>query len=738
MSDVFGDPALQAQIAWIDEAPKRPAYFQAIESRLHPQLIESLHAHGLDSYYSHQAESIDLLAAGKNVAVVTGTNSGKSLCYTIPAIQKCLSEPAARCMFLFPTKALAQDQLARISELCPPSVRAGVYDGDTPKSQRGPVRNLAHIVLTNPDMLHIGILPSHQLWAKHLKALRLIVIDEMHVYRGVFGSHVGNILRRLLRVCEWHRSRPQIIGCSATIGNPTELFERLTGRSAVLVNQNGSPAGKRTFVMWNPPEIEPGQRLSTNVTTAEIVGALAEAGQRTLAFNRSRVQAELVLRYARARVGPAMAKSIESYRAGYTPKERRAIEKALFKGDLVALSATNAMELGVDVGSLDAVVINGYPGTASSLWQQVGRAGRGTRDGLAIFVARNEPLDQFFVRNPDKLMDARIESVIADPENPSILRQHLKCAAQERPIAPTELQSLGATALELAERMDAEGELQFQSGLFYYPGLDQPAMKVSIRNAGGSQIALMCEGELLGTMESCRALRQAHEGAVYLHRGATYLVESLDLETDLAELVAAEPPYYTQSITQSLIESRQVLETESVGEIFANLCTAQVTDTVLGFRKRSLDGDRILETIALDLPPRTYETVCTRFDLPAIDLDDDLEKQMCRIHGLEHLLFAVAPLFAGCDRNDLGSAWFTYLPESGSPAVFIFDTIDGGVGLARALFSRREEWIRAAYELIATCPCTDGCPGCLYSAHCEVANEALDKASTRKLLEQML
>ena len=490
--------------------------------------------------------------------------------------------------------------------------------------------------------------------------------------------------------------------------------------------------------MWNPPEVEPGQRLSTNITTAEIIVSLAEAGQRTIAFNRSRVQAELVLRYSRQRAGAALGKLMESYRAGYTPKDRRKIEQALFKGDLLTLSATSAMELGVDVGALDAVVINGYPGTSSSLWQQFGRAGRGTRDGLAILVAQNEPLDQFFVRNPSLLMDARAENVIANPENPSILRQHLLCAAQERPIAPTELAALGNSALELAEAMDASGELQFQSGLFFYPGLDQPSMNLNIRNSGGRQISLMCGGELLGTMETYRAMRQAHEGAVYLHRGASFIVTDLDLDLDTATLESAEPPYYTQAVVQSLIEPKFSMDEGRIGDLDVALCQATVTDTVQAFHIRSLDGDRVVETVGLELPTTSYSTVCVRFDLPPLDTSGDALKQIGAIHGAEHVLFAVAPLFAGCDRNDLGSSWFTFLPETGRPAVFIFDTIEGGVGLSNALFTHRDRWVRAAYDLISTCPCDDGCPACLFSPRCEVANDVLTKAETIKLLYRML
>src|SRR4051812_13901318 len=396
--------------------------------------------------------------SGSDVVVVTGTNSGKTLCYNLPSLHFIQSEPAARMLYLFPTKALAQDQLGKLSALLPDGIRAGTYDGDTPQSTRSGLRRLAHIVLTNPDILHVGILPGHELWAKFFRSLRLIVLDEMHVYRGVFGSHVCGVLRRLLRLAEFHKSRPQIIACSATIGNPVELFQNLTGRKPVVIEEDGSPRGKRTFVFWNPPIVgDKPERMSANIVCSELMVGLAENGQRVLEFNRARISAELVLRYARKRAakgGKIKPESIESYRAGYTPKERRQIEKALFKGELLGLAATNAMELGVDVGTLDAVIMNGYPGTISSFFQQAGRAGRGTRDGMAIMVAHDDPLEQFLIRKPQMLLQGVNESVAANPSNPQILSQQLLCAAHERPMLPSELERFGGNALDVAESLD--------------------------------------------------------------------------------------------------------------------------------------------------------------------------------------------------------------------------------------------------------------------------------------------
>lgn len=708
---------------------------------MHPLLKRQLQEQGVERLYCHQAHAFDEWAQGNDVLVTTGTNSGKTLCYNLPAIQACLGEPAAKCLFLFPTKALAQDQLGRLSALLPsPGIRVATYDGDTPKSQRSAIRRSAHIVISNPDMLHVGILPGHEHWTMFLRSLRLIAIDEMHVYRGVFGSHVASVLRRLLRLCEWHRARPQIVACSATIGNPRELFEKLTGRSPKLVDEDGSPSGKRTFVFWNPPEMEGGHRLSANFVTSEILCNFAEVGQRTLAFSRSRTSAELVLRYARRRAnqsGAFPAEALESYRAGYTVKERREIEQGLFSGTLLGLSATNAMELGVDVGALDAVVMNGYPGTSSSYWQQAGRAGRGSRDGVAIMVAHDDPLEQFLVRKPDLLLDASHESVSINPENPQILGKQLICAAYERPLAPSELQIFGDSAISVAEGLDRSGELQFQSGLFYYPEHSSPAGAVDIRGSSGDQVRLLIEGVELGTMERWRAMTNAYAGAVYLHRGATYLVDELDLDKGVAMVHPAKVDFYTQAIARSVLDPAPPARAKALPDADASLCGVTVTDLVSEFRRKSLDGDSVLSIEPLDLPPLTYETVCVRFDLPHLPEGPEFLDGVGGVHGMEHALLAVAPLLAGCDRGDIGSAWYSVFPDTLRPAIFLFDRTPGGVGLCERLFESVGGWLKAALQLLTSCKCTEGCPACLLSPRCESMNEALHKSRAVKLLERL-
>lgn len=741
MSDFHLDEKLAAQIAHVETFLPRPAKYSQPTKRMHPQLKSRLEATGIPQLYTHQAQSYDAVMAGRDVVVVTGTNSGKTLCYNLPALQMAMTEPACRVLFLFPTKALAQDQLGRLQLLAGPETRIGTYDGDTAQSQRGPTRKLAHLVLSNPDMLHIGILPNHEQWAKFFKSLRLIVIDEMHVYRGVFGSHVGNVLRRLLRLCEWHHSRPQIVGCSATIANPRELFESLTGRKPVVVDEDGAPHGQRTLVFWNPPTVGENARLSANVATSEILASLAESGKRTLAFSRARVSAELVLRYTRKRLeagGVIKPESIESYRSGYTPKERRQIEQALFKGKLMGLSSTNALELGVDVGALDAVVLNGYPGTTSSFWQRAGRAGRGTKDGVTIFVAHDDPLEQFLIREPRMLLDARIEHAAANPSNPTVLEQHLICAVHEKPMAPSELDRFGVGAMHLAESLDRKGTLEFRGGLFFYPSMEPPALKVNLRNGGGDQVRLYADGEEIGQMERWRAMNYAHEGAVYLHRGATFLVTELDLENLRASVVSSEVNFYTQSILQATIDSNGEIQTQELGKARVHIANLKVTDRVVGFRRKSLDGDTILSTEPLELPPCQYDTVGLRIDLPQVDYEQYGAAQIAGLHGFEHALMAVAPLLAGCDRQDLGSAWYTMYFETLRPALFVFDKAPGGVGLSDALFKSFTGWLRAAEGLLTSCDCEMGCPACLMSAQCESNNESLDKGETLRLIRQLL
>jgi DEAD/DEAH box helicase domain-containing protein len=504
-----------------------------------------------------------------------------------------------------------------------------------------------------------------------------------------------------------------------------------------LIAEDGAPKAKRTFVFWNPPLLDDLTRASANMTTSNLLVSFAQSGFSTLAFSRARVSAELVLRYAReaaARTDILDPAAIESYRAGYTPKERRQIEKALFNGKLLGLSATNAMELGVDVGGLDIVLMNGYPGTISSFWQQAGRAGRGTRDGLAVMVAHDDPLEQFLVREPNLILGADNERVALNPLNPPILEQQIRCAAFERPIAPSELEGFGGTALDMAEIMDRAGDLEFRAGRFYYPSHEPPAPKVSIRGGGGEQIRLYLNGEEIGSMEFWRALQSAHEGAVYLHRGVTYVVEKLDLDKGQAHLAQRNVDYYTQAMVQSVIVSQEPFREQRLRQATVGLCGITVTDLVTGYKVKSLDGDSVLGVHELSLPPTTYDTVAIQFNLPAAEVEES-ELVVAGVHGMEHALMALAPLLAGTDRGDLGSAWYAMYPTTFAPAIFIFDRTPGGVGLSEKLFDSLTGWLSGAYQLLTSCTCEEGCPACLLSARCEANNEMLSKREALQLLQ---
>lgn len=723
-------PNVRERLANVVTAPPKKPVYAELSVPLHTRLQETIARAGIEQLYTHQAKAIEAALEGRDVVVVTGTSSGKTLCYNVPVIQTCLTEPVATALYLFPTKALAQDQAGKLEQLVPGAdVRVGIYDGDTPKSQRGAIRRSAHVVLTNPDMLHIGILPGHENWGRFFKSLKYIVVDEMHTYRGVFGSHVGGVLRRLLRLCEWYRSKPVIVACSATVANPVELFTKLTGREPALIDEDGAPSSERIIAMVEPPRTEDQENYSPNRETAELLAEFARQDVRTLAFCRARISTELVVRYARDMLKEQGVK-VESYRGGYSPEERRDIEQRLFGGELTGLATTSAMELGVDVGGLDAVVLNGYPGSLSSFWQQVGRAGRGEKRGFAVMLAHEDPMEQFIARNPDVVIQGKMESVTVNPQNPHVLSSQLRCAAYERPLSVADVEAFGDGAAQVADDLTEVGDLRFSADRYFYPSYDAPAPKVNIRGAGGDNITLIVGEETIGEMERWRALQYAHEGAVYMHRTRTFVVHSLDLNMNRAILKEEEPGYYTQPIVQSLVEPTVTLQE---GEK-ATLSGMSVTTSVVAFRKVAQDGKRTLGEERLELPPENYDTVGVRFALGAEWSPSEQADALGAVHGLEHALMAVAPILATCDRRDLGSAWFSVDPADLEPSVYVFDATPGGIGLCEKLFEDTTKWLELALRLIEGCDCADGCPACLLSSHCESLNEHLSKAGTLRIL----
>ncbi|MBI1878304.1 MAG: DEAD/DEAH box helicase [Chloroflexi bacterium] len=568
----------QDQLVHVERIAARGVRYESLERPLLRLLVEAIKASGTPRLYSHQAQAINAIRAGQDVVVATGTASGKTLCYNLPVLEAALLNSEARALYLFPTKALAQDQLRALTELLhhlkavsPPTKnglppwlpRLGSYDGDTPQNSRTRLRREANIILTNPDMLHVGILPNHKLWAHFLKNLKFVVVDEAHIYRGVFGSHVAAVLRRLTRLCQLYDNRPQFICCSATIANPDEHIERLTGRRPVVVDDDGSPQAPKQFALWNPSFIDPKKtaRRSPNGEAANLFAAMVRQEVRNITFTKARVVAELILSYARQsldRTDPELKERIASYRAGYLPEQRREIEQALFHGQLIGVTATSALELGVDVGGLDATVSVGYPGTVASLWQQAGRAGRSNSGSLAVLVGLDNPLDQYFMRHPDQLFGRPHEHALIDPGNVYILEQHLPCAAYEQPLTPADEALFGRGFVEAMVKLEEQGVVTYESehDKWYYRGRAYPAQHVSIRSIGSKPVVLVDGSrkmKRLEEMDEVSAFSRVHPGAVYMHQGESFMVTELDLLKGQATLIPARVDYYTQPHERSEI-----------------------------------------------------------------------------------------------------------------------------------------------------------------------------------------
>lgn len=730
----------RGQAVHSERIPARPPSYATLERPLPPGIQTSLEAQGIRQLYTHQCAAVEAARQGRDFVVVTSTASGKTLCYNLPVAETLLADPRGRALYLFPTKSLAQDQLIKLSafDLAPP-LRQATFDGDTPSLDRRAIRKASRVVLTNPDMLHVGILPNHASWSQFLARLRFIVVDEIHVYRGVFGAHVASVLRRLLRLAESYGASPQMIACSATIANPGELMRRLTGREADLIACDGSPSGPRTFVLWEPPPTGDGTRASANSEATRLFCDLVSHGVRTLAFARSRKGAELILKYARegfARTGSSDGERITSYRAGYTPEHRRQIEQALFRGDLLGVTATNALELGVDLGNLDATLSVGYPGSVSSAWQQAGRAGRSGRASLSVLIGLDDPLDRFVLRHPEFLFGGRCEQAVLDPGNRRVLQAHLACAAHERPLSGDDLARFGPNATAAVQGLEEEGRLDYRNGRFFYGKDDYPAMRVNIRSASAESYEIRLHstaGELLGTMDSARVPYSAHPGAIYLHMGEALLVTGADEARRVIVVEPADADYYTEprSIGSVTVLEDLAVRPEGLGEVhFGSLV---VTSQVIGYRRKQLHSDRVLEACDLVMPESTFETEGFWILFPAslgIRLAERGLDLAGGIHSLEHALTGMLPMIALCDRMDVLGASVPFHPDTGAATLFLYDAHPGGVGLSEVAFERLQELLLAARETIASCRCDDGCPACIQSPYCGLGNDPLDKAAS--------
>jgi DEAD/DEAH box helicase domain-containing protein len=750
----------KGRLIHLERLPARPARTAELDPPPPPRVRRILEELGIRRLYTHQARAVSAVRAMRDVVVVTGTASGKTLCYQLPLLEAVVEDADACALFLYPTKALAQDQLRvlhRYREIDAdlPFV-AGTYDGDTPPETRRKLRGEGTVILTNPDMLHSGILPNHGSWARFFSRLRLVALDEIHAYRGAFGSHVSHVIGRLERIARHYGARPVFVCTSATIRNPVELAEKLTGRKVELIDQDGSPRGEKAFAFWSPPLLEESgiERGSTNLEAARLLVAAVEEGIRTIVFVRSRVASEVVLRYARAMLEerrPALAKAVRSYRGGYLPEDRRAIEKALFSGELLGVVSTNALELGIDVGSLECAILVGYPGSIASTWQQAGRAGRGELPSLVLFIPQNSPVDQYLCRHPDYFFGRSPESAVVDPHNPHILFSHLRCNAFELPLGPEDWERLGDYAPSVARLLEEEGQLRRKGNRYWWCGRNYPAAEVSLRTIGDEVFTIVEVGEenrVIGTIDGPSAFVEVHPGAIYLHEGETYFVRDLDLEKRIAFVEPVDSDYYTQSITevQIRIDREELRERWRVSEvIFGDL---SVTSVTFMFKKIKFGSRDSIGYGTLDLPPVALETTGMWIVPPAEAYRYVREAGRVPREGLlgiANVVRTIFPVFSMADTTDIGTAVSS--SAASAPAVFVFDRYPGGLGFAHKAFETVDEVMTAALELVEQCPCKAGCPSCVGSPippfgqlDSDLASRGIvpDKEAARSILRVLL
>ncbi|MEA2389578.1 MAG: box helicase protein, partial [Thermoleophilaceae bacterium] len=712
---------------------------------LHPEFLEALARAGVGELNTHQAEALAAEREGHTI-VTTGTASGKSLAFNLPVLDTLAHDARARALYLYPTKALAQDQARKLGELKAPFLRHAIYDGDTPREDRRSIRARSNLILTNPDMLHVSTLSQHRQWGDVLANLAWVVVDEAHVYRGVFGSHVANVLRRLRRLARAYGTEPRFVLASATIANPQELAERLIGDDCRLVDRDGAPRAERKVVMWNPPLLDEatGKRASVLSEASTVLAQLMQDGVRTICFMRSRRGVELVQRFTSLRLeeqGRAdLADRIAPYRAGYTPSQRRDIERRLAEGDLLAVVATNALELGIDVGDLEAAICVTFPGTVASLRQMWGRAGR-RQTGLALYIAGEDALDQFFCRHPDEFLDRPVESAILDHESESIHLPHLVAAAYELPLTSEDRDILGPRWEAYAERLVRLGQLRERGGRYLPRGDGLPAQRIALRSASIDAFAVVDErhGEVIGTVEAERAHATVHPGAVYMHLGQSYEVQELDLRGRQALVREFSGDWYTQPKKETETYIEEVRRQRMLGTVELNFGMVSVTEEVIAFQKKRVSDHEVLDLLPVELPEQHFATQALWYVLPDSLLAEEFPLDVLQgsLHAAEHSQIAVLPLIAMCDRWDIGGLSTAFHHQTGRPTVFIYDGHPGGVGITRAGFEAFERLVEDAVRLIAECPCRAGCPSCVQSPKCGNLNEPLHKDGAVELLRRI-
>jgi DEAD/DEAH box helicase domain-containing protein len=769
------DNRYAGQLVHLVQQPGRRAAYGELSAPLAPPVAKILDDLGRSRLYQHQVQALEAVRRGENVVVSAGTAAGKTLCYIIPVAQALAEDRQARALLIYPTKALAQDQLNKLADFgAGQAFLADTYDGDTPPQRRREIRRSTQVILTNPDMLHVALLPNHARWAEFFAHLRYVVVDEVHVYRGVFGSQMGNVLRRLRRICDHYGARPQFICSSATIGNPGELGETLVGQPFTVVEEDTAPRGPRYWAFWNPPLVEAklGRRRSPNREAADLIARLVRAGIRTLAFTLSRMQTEMVLRYTRERLSdsPSLQERVAPYRGGYLPEERRLIERRLFSGELLAVVATSALELGVDIGGLDAVISIGYPGDLASLRQQAGRAGRARQESLAVLLAAGGGVDQYLMEHPEYVLDAGHDRALCAPGNRFILGGHLLCAAYELPLEPSDERYFGPEMASILDVLTEHGLLDRRRRWYWSDPERYPAAELGLRSGSGRgyEIILDAPHRLIGTVDESSALWLVHPGAVYLHQGETYVVQSLDLERKTALVSKQDVKYVTRAVSVSEIHIAEQFQERGFGATGVSPVAADggdgrdarptgmrygvprlhlgevsVTSRIVGYRRlqavrRGRGEDEVQieqEIVPLELPQSDFETV--GLWLTAGRELGPLQKQghdvLGSLHALEHALIGLMPLLVMCDPHDVGGVSSLFHPDTGEATICLYDGYPGGVGLSEDAYDKAEALLEATAERIEKCPCAQGCPACVQSPSCGDNNQPLDKQGAARL-----
>lgn len=740
LQTVLHREAGRGHLVHVETIPPRHARFADPSPPLPDPLEQALRCAGIDRLYSHQVEALAHARAGKDVLVVTGTASGKSLAFQLPVLETLLFHPEGRALFLFPTKALEQDQLKSLQQLIPEGsgIRAEILDGDTPAHRRSKLKEqLPHILISNPDILHLSLLPYHAAWKGFWENLRWVVLDELHTYKGIFGSHIAHVLRRLHRVTAFYGSHPQFITCSATISNPSEFAGTLAARDFAQVDDDGSPARGKRFVFVNPSGSPYGE-------ATELLLHCIQSGLKTIAFAKARKIAELITMWAH-QAAPQLRAKIRAYRAGYRPEERRAIEQGLFQERLLGVVSTSALELGIDVGGLDACLLVGYPGSIASTWQRGGRVGRAGQEALIILIALPDALDQYFMRHPRDFFARTPEAAVIDPRNRRILLDHLVAAAAELPLKAADGAMYGPDLQDRIAELQGERRLvQSAEGTEWYARRRNPSREISIRSVGEAFAILDPGGKTIGSLDTFRAIHECHPGAVYLHQGRQFEVTALDLAQRKVRARPVEVDYYTQTSGEKETEILDCQEFRQVEETVARLGRLKVTERITGYEKRRIFGQDRIGSYPLDLPPHTFETQGLWLEIPEA-LREHVKNHgggglhfMGGIHAMEHAMIGLFPLFALCDRGDVGGISYTFHPQVGRSAIFVYDGYPEGIGLAERCYRVLHELLDHTLRLLQECPCETGCPSCIHSPKCGSGNKPLDKAAAILTLQGLL